>query len=223
MFFIILFKIKKNIYFYFKTIFIVFFIISLPIFIEIFSFPLNKGSSKFSSSENFSAIIVLSGGIYKDINDKWYPSSNSIKRAILGNNLAKKLKIPLIILGGQTISGGPAESFVVSNFIDNNNIILEHRSKNTYQSVVNLEKILLENALNKKDNFIVVTSKIHNLRTALTFRSQNYKIKVYNYSSSNRLNFKKFIPNSKSFILFNNSLYEYYGIIKYFLLGYIKI
>ena len=77
--------------------------------------------------------------------------------------------------------------------------------------------------LNKKNNYLVVTSDIHNLRTALTFKSQGYKIKIFNYNSFNKSKFLNFIPNSKSFILFNNCLYEYFGIIKYVLLGYIKV
>jgi len=223
MFYIILFKAKKNIYFYFKITFILLFIISLPIFIEIFGFPLSKGTSKFSSETNFSAVIVLTGGSYKDVNDKWYPSSTSIKRAVLANNISKKLNIPLIILGGKNTLDTPAESLLVSKVIDNDNLILDYESKNTYQSVINLEKILVENNLNRKDNFIVITSKLHNLRTTLTFKSQNYKIKVYEYSSFSRFSLQKFIPSSKSFIILNNCLYEYYGIIKYILLGYITI
>ena len=223
MLFIIIFNLKDKIYFYFKAIFILLFIISLPITIDIFSFPLSKGSSKFTDDQKFSAIIVLTGGIYKDINGNWHPSSNSMKRTALGNNLSKKLNIPLIISGGNSIKENPAESLIVSNFIDNKNIILDQISKNTYESALNLEKIMFENNLSKKDNFMLITSKIHNLRSALTFKSQNYKIKIYDYITFDKLNFYKFVPNSKSFYLFNNALYEYYGLIKYLLLGHIKI
>ena len=133
------------------------------------------------------------------------------------------MNIPLIITGGNSIKENPAESLIVSNFIDNKNIILDQISKNTYESALNLEKIILENNLSKKDNFILITSKIHNLRSALTFKSQDYKIKIYDYTTFDKLNFYKFVPNSKSLYLFNNALYEYYGLIKYLLLGHIKI
>ena len=82
---------------------------------------------------------------------------------------------------------------------------------------------MLENNLSKNDNFILITSKFHNLRSALTFKSQNYKIKVYDYATFDKLNFYKFIPNSKSLIVFNKALYEYYGLIQYLLLGHILI
>ena len=223
MLFIIIFNLKEKIYFYFKAIFVVLFITSLPITIDIFSFPLSKGSSKFIDDHNFAAIIVLTGGIYKDMNGNWYPSSDTIKRAALGSNISKKLNIPLIITGGNSINENPAESLIVSNLIDNKNIILEQISKNTYESALNLEKILIENNLSKEDNFMLITSKFHNLRSALTFKSQNYNIKIYNYSTFDKLNFYKFIPNSKSISSFNNTLYEYLGIIKYIIKGHILI
>jgi len=218
---IILFKIK-NIYVYFKIIFIILFLFSLPIFMELFKYPLTNGSSKFIAGDDISAVIVLTAGSYKDINDKWYPSSTSIQRTILANNIAKELNLPLIILGGSKSIALPAESLLVSKVIDNDNLLLETQSKNTYQSVKNLDKVLLKLNLNKKHNYLVITSDIHNLRTALTFKSQDYKIKIFNYKSFSKISFSTFIPNAKSFILLNNYLYEYFGIIKYTFLGYIK-
>ena len=219
---IILFKIK-NIYIYFKIIFIILFLFSLPIFIELFKYPLTNGSSKYVAGDNISAVIVLTAGSYKDINDKWYPSSTSIQRTILANNIAKELNLPLIILGGSKSIALPAESLLVSKVIDNDNLLLETQSKNTYQSVKNLDKVLLKLNLNKKHNYLVITSDIHNLRTALTFKSQGYRIKIFDYTSFNKNSFLYFIPHSKSFIFLNKCLYEYFGIIKYIFLGYIKI
>ena len=219
---IILLKIK-NIYVYFKIIFIILFLFSLPIFIELFKYPLTNGSSKYIAGDNISAVIVLTAGSYKDINDKWYPSGTSIQRTILANNIAKELNLPLIILGGSKTIALPAESLLVSKVIDNDNLLLETQSKNTYQSVKNLDKVLLKLNLNKKHNYLVITSDIHNLRTALTFKSQGYRIKIFDYTSFNKNGFSTFIPNAKSFILLNNYLYEYFGIIKYIFLGYIKI
>ena len=219
---IIIFKIN-NIYVYFKAILILLLLLSLPIVIELFKYPLTIGSSKYIAGDHISAVIVLTAGSYKDVNEKWYPSATSIKRTVLANNIAKKAKVPLIILGGNQIGKFPSESLLVSKFVHNNNLLLDTQSKNTYQSVKNLEKNLLAINLNKNNNYLVVTSDIHNLRTALTFKSQGYKIKIFNYNSFNKSKFLNFIPNSKSFILFNNCLYEYFGIIKYVFLGYIKV
>ena len=222
MFIIILFKIN-NIYVYFKAILILLLLLSLPIIIEFFKYPLTNGSSKYIAGDDISAVIVLTAGSYKDVNEKWYPSATSIKRTVLANNIAKKENVPLIILGGNQTGKFPSESLLVSKFVHNNNLLLDTKSKNTYQSVKNLEKNLLAINLNKNNNYLVITSNIHNLRTALTFKSQGYKIKIFNYYYLNKIKFIDFIPNSRSFILFNNCLYEYFGIIKYVFLGYIKV
>ena len=219
---IILFKIK-NIYIYFKIILMLLLLLSLPIVIELFKHPLTNGSSKFIMGDHISAVIVLTAGSYKDVNEKWYPSGTSIKRTVLANNIAKITNVPLIILGGNKTENLPSESLLVSKYINNNNLLLDTKSKNTYQSVKNLEKKLATINLNKNNNYLVITSDIHNLRTALTFKSQGYKIKIFNYNSLNKIRFASFIPNSKSFILLNNCLYEYFGIIKYVFLGYIKV
>jgi len=219
---IILLKIK-NIYIYFKAILILLLLLSLPIVIVLLKYPLTNGASKYISGDHISAVIVLTAGSYKDVNEKWYPSATSIKRTVLANNIAIKTKVPLIILGGNKTGNIPSESLLVSKFVHNNNLLLDTHSNNTYQSVKNLEKNLLRINLNKKYNYLVITSDIHNLRTALTFKSQGYKIKIFNYNSLNNHRFSNFIPNSKSFILLNNCLYEYFGIIKYIFLGYIKV
>jgi len=218
---IILFKIK-NIYIYFKIIFMILLLFSLPIFIELLKYPLTNGASKYSKGDSISAVIVLTAGSYKDINDKWYPSGTSIKRTVLANNIATELNLPLIIIGGNKTIELPAESLLVSKFVDNDKLFLETKSKNTYESVKNLDQILLNINLNKKHNYLVITSDIHNLRTALTFKGQGYKIKIFNYTSFNKVSFSTFIPNAKSFILLNSYLYEYFGIIKYTFLGHIK-
>jgi len=219
---IILFKIK-NIYIYFKIILMLLLLLSLPIVIEALTYPLTNGSSKFITGDDISAVIVLTAGSYKDVNEKWYPSGTSVKRVVLANNIAKITNVPLIILGGSKTRNLPSESLLVSKYINNNNLLLDTKSKNTYQSVKNLEKKIATINLNKNNNYLVVTSDIHNLRTALTFKSQGYKIKIFNYNSLNKISFTNFIPNSKSFILLNNCLYEYFGIIKYVFLGYIKV
>jgi len=86
----------------------------------------------------------LTAGSYKDVNEKWYPSATSIKRTVIANNIAKKKKVPLIILGGKKTKNLPSESSLVSKFMYNDNLVLDTQSKNTYQSVKNLEKNLLK-------------------------------------------------------------------------------
>ncbi len=223
MFFIILFSSKVKIYSYFKYLLMLLFLLSLPIFIHLIEIPLNNSLNKFSNKDNISAVIVLTAGSYKDVNNNWHPSSKSIKRAALGDKISKELNIPLIISGGNKSKSMPAESLIVSRLIKNNMIILDTESSNTYESAINLEAILKTINLNKNNNYLLITSNLHNLRSALTFKAQNYNIKTYNYKVLEDIGYYKFIPSAKSFMILNHCLYEYYGIIKYIFLGYINI
>ncbi len=220
---IILFSKKQWSYLFFKIIFFIMLIISLPLFINIINYPLSKGGDEYNKEDNVSAVLVLTGGSYKDLNGNWYSSSNSIKRAALGNSFARELDIPLIILGGSKNINEPAESLLVSKIINNNNVILEQESKNTYQAANNFKKILNNNNLNISDNYLIITSEIHNLRTFLTFKSKNYKVKVFDYKSKTGVSLVNIVPNAKSYTFFNNALYEYLGIIKYIFYGHIKL
>lgn len=198
-------------------------ILSIPIFVNIINYPLGLGADKYKEGDKITAVIVLTGGAYKDLNNNWYPSINTINRSVLGNNMAKKLDVPLIIIGGNNNLSAPSESLLVSKIITNDNLILESKSKNTYQSATSLKNILFENNLDIKDNYLIITSKIHNLRTALTFKSQNYRVKIFDYKNNFKLGFSNILPNSKSYSYFNKAIYEYLGIIHYILQGYIKI
>jgi uncharacterized SAM-binding protein YcdF (DUF218 family) len=220
---IILLNQKKYYYIFIKITFLIMLILSLPILINIINYPLSLGADKYKEGDNISAVIVLTGGAYKDLNNNWYPSINTINRSVLGNNIAKKLNVPLIIIGGNKNSNAPSESTLASQIIKNDNLILELESKNTYQSVVNLKEILLKNNLETKGNYLIVTSKIHHLRTALTFKSKNYRVKVFGYKNNIKLSILNIIPNSQSYLYFNKGLYEYLGIVQYILNGYIRI
>lgn len=212
----------KSIYIYFKIIFILLFFISIPIVIEVIQIPLSTGAAKYKDSDNISAIAVLTGGAYKDINNKWHPSAVSVKRTILADKIAKKLDKPLIIIGGSNNIDGTAESVLVSRIINNNNVFLDTESRNTHESAKNFKSLLRKNNFDINSNYLIITSNIHNLRTALTFKSQGNKIKIYDYLLLHKIEIKSFIPTSRSFLLFNKALYEYFGIIQYILLGIIK-
>ena len=80
--------------------------------------------------------------------------------------------------------------------------------------------ILISNSLAAS---LASTNWFSSIITALTFKSQGYRIKIFDYTSFNKNGFLNFIPHSKSFVFLNNYLYEYFGIIKYIFLGYIKI
>ena len=130
----------NNRIFYIKILTVIFFITLTPLFSFLLEYPLLKNSNNKYLNDNFSAVLVPTAGIYKDYNSKWYPSSNTILRVNLGEALAKKYKIPLIISGGKLDLHSPSESKITSYMLDYQNIILDTRSRNSYETSKNLKK-----------------------------------------------------------------------------------
>ena len=200
---------------------ILFYFSLTPIFAYLLEYPLIKMSNDQYVNNSFSAVLVPTAGIYKDYNSKWHPSSNSILRVSIGESLAKKYRIPLIISGGKIDLHSPAESKVISNILNFENLILETRSRSSYETSINLNNIMIENNIDTNLPILLVTSPKHSLRMVLLLNKQKIMVKRYFFKQNNKISFKDFIPSSKTISTNNASLYEYIGIIYYFFKGYI--
>ena len=56
---------------------------------------------------------------------------------------------------------------------------------------------------------------------SLTLKKQGFKVKSYVLREKNKITFKSFLPDSRTISANNSSIYEYIGIIYYFIRGYI--
>ena len=196
----------------FSSCLFVMFVISLPFFGKIFSYPL-LGLPKFFISSDINdvkAAVVLTGGIYKNIISKWQPSKNTEERILYAKKLLNKKDLPLIISGGTTKTNAPSEAEVTKEFYNLANAEIETESLNTFQSAQNLKdycKIF-------SDHLIIITDIFHSLRSYLSFKSQGCNTILYNYNSYSIV-LKDFIPSLNGFSLFNRAVYEYVAIIYY--------
>ena len=137
MFVILLVGSKQTIYYFFRVIFLVLFILSLPIFSSFFEYPLKKGAHSFSEKKNLSMVLVPTAGVYEDSLGNWYASKDTILRTMKGYDISKKLGIPLLISGGITIKGAPAESLIAIKYLsDTNAVIVDVESKNPFNQLV---------------------------------------------------------------------------------------
>ena len=202
---------KKKLKIFSLCLFIMF-VVSLPFFSKIFSYPL-LGLPKFFISSDLNDVksaVVLTGGIYKNIINKWQPSKNTEERILYAKKLLNKKDIPIIISGGITKKNAPSEAEVTKDFYNLVNTEVETESLNTYQSAQNLKnycKIF-------NNNLIIITDVFHSLRSYLSFKSQGCNTILYNYNSYN-IEFKDFIPSLYGYSLFNNAVYEYVAIVYY--------
>ena len=205
----------------FKIIILMFYISLTPLFANIIEYPLTRGDNFDYDNEKYSAVFVPTAGIYKDVNFSWHPSSNSVLRAKLGEKMAKKYNLPLIISGGKIELSGKSEAETVGKIINYNNIILETYSRNSYETSKNMPGVYDKNQLNKELSILLVTSAKHSLRMSLALEKKGFKVKKYIFNNKYIINFNSFLPDARTININNASLYEYIGIIFYFLKGYI--
>jgi len=203
---------KKKLKIYSSCLFIMF-IISIPFFGKIFSYPLLGLPKVFISSDlkDVESAVVLTGGIYKNIINEWQPSENTEKRVLYAKKLLKEKNIPIIISGGITKKNAPSEAEVTKNFYNLVNAEIETISFNTYQSAQNLKNYCER----FNNNLIIITDSFHSLRSYLSFKSQGCNTIIYNYSYN--IDLKDFMPSRYGFSIFNNAIYEYIAILYYLL------
>ena len=201
---------KKKIRIFSSCLFIMF-VISLPFFGKIFSYPLHGLPKLFISSDlnNVKSAAVLTGGIYKNIINEWQPSKNTEERILFAKKLLDNKDIPIIISGGITKKNAPSEAEVTKNFYNLVNAEIETISFNTYQSAQNLKNYCER----FNNNLMIITDSFHSLRSYLSFKSQGCNTRIYNYSYY--IDLKDFIPSRYGFSLFNNAIYEYTALLYY--------
>ena len=201
---------KKKLKIYSSCLFIMF-VISLPFFGKIFSYPLLGLPKLFISSDlkDVESAVILTGGIYKNIINEWQPSENTEKRVYYAKKILKEKNIPIIISGGITKKNAPSEAEVTKNFYNLVNAEIETISFNTYQSAQNLKNYCER----FNNNLMIITDSFHSLRSYLSFKSQGCNTRIYNYSYY--IDLKDFIPSRYGFSLFNNAIYEYTALVYY--------
>jgi uncharacterized SAM-binding protein YcdF (DUF218 family) len=219
--FISVFAKKKNISFYIKILGILFYVTLTPIFASLIDYPLRKNSHTYTG-ENILAVLVPTAGIYKDIQSKWYPSSNTVQRVAQGELLAKELKKPLIISGGILNIEGVSETSITRKLVTYQNTKYEDKSKNSYETVINL-KTFYNPVLYKKEKILLVTSPKHILRMSLLLSTHGFSVVSYNKHFNKDINIYSFLPDIRTVSSNNASLYEYFAIINYIYKKYIVL
>ncbi len=140
---------------------------------------------KIDLPKTFSAdvVIVLGGGMKDDVPDFSGNSalnSAGLERIFTAARIVKKKNIPIITSGGAVFSR-KAESEVAKRFlmdigISGDKIIVENKSRDTYENALFSRKICLERGFNR---VVVVTSAFHMPRTAMIFKKVGFKDIVY--------------------------------------------
>jgi len=212
---------KENLYFYLRIICIAFYLSLTPFFAYLIELPLRMVVNKYTYADNILLVLVPTAGIFKDAQSKWHPSSNTILRVSQGELLAKELNKTLVISGGILNDENISEASAVKKMLSYKNTIYDNASKNSYETVINLQNLFKTN--NFKEKVLIVTSPKHVLRMSLLLSSHGFLVSSFQEKLKYKINIYSFIPDVRSINSINASLYEYIAIIKYIYMKYITI
>jgi len=125
------------------------------------------------------AIVVLSGGVRDPKVPGLFaePDDYSLERLVYGVALYRKLRIPLLLVGGSGDPGRPelleAEAMArtaTSIGVPSKDIIIESSPRNTLEGAKAVKRLL------KKSSIILVTSAAHMKRSVAMFKKQGFDI-----------------------------------------------
>jgi uncharacterized SAM-binding protein YcdF (DUF218 family) len=176
----------------------------------------------------YSAIVVPTAGIYADAAGRWWPTANSIRRATAGLQLQSRLGLPLIIVGGVSVTNQPPEAEVVAESLglDGGDVVIEPTGGDSAESGAAVGRLLVNRV---SGPVILVTSAVHLARMSASLRHYRVDVVVASGSflardySPSTWSMGDFVPSNKGFKLTRGALWEYTGILWYLAGGKIDI
>ena len=213
----------------------------ISIFILIFfslGFPLNflvsrweVAGTQMKKVENYEIGVVLSGMAEYNKDLKVLSARRGIDRIWQTISLYKNGKIKKILISGDSgyvIRKGLHEAdqlkeVLVKWGIPAEDIIVENKSKNTYENAQFTGDMLRQYKYKKK--FLLITSALHMPRAAACFKKQNLEFDVFttdHYSMKNtEFTFDQLLPSINCFVMWEVYLKEVIGYTVYSLRGYL--
>jgi len=183
---------------------------------------------------NADAIVLLGGAEVPKLPPRiYYEAHQSADRIMHAARLFKKGYAPYLITTGGKIKfikefpGSEAEisaSLLTELFgINPVKILMETKSKNTYENAVYVKQLMEKNKLNP--TIILVTSASHMPRAVAVFKKQGFIVYPaptdYYEDKDFQYKFYKYFPDSDSLDNSTTALHEYYGMLGYKLMGWI--
>ncbi len=171
------------------------------------------------------AVVVPTGGSYDDSTGRWWPATNSVRRAVAGQQLSARLGVPLIIVGGSPLAGQPPESLTVAHALGltNADVVLGKTAHDSAGSGAEVANLLADQPLRR---VAVVTSAVHIARMRAALRHNGLDVVAVLSREKIReleLTLVDFVPSRGGFGLTGGAIREYVGILWYLVNGKIDI
>jgi uncharacterized SAM-binding protein YcdF (DUF218 family) len=173
-------------------------------------------------------IVVLGGGMHDEADDlsgKGAPRGDSLERLVTAARLEKRLKIPVIVSGGEVSKDSRPEAPVMKRILTDlgvpaNRVIVEEKSRDTMENAKYSEEICAKHGYKK---IILMTSSYHLKRSVTAFRKYGMTVTPYpanlRTGGHTRYGYIGFLPAASS--LMDTSVYmkEYLGMASYAILS----
>lgn len=180
----------------------------------------------------YDAGIVLGGGmISNDTRNGIATFRQNTDRILQAVDLYKKGIIHKIMISGgagqltyrDMLEAPLLRNYLITIGIPKQDILLDSLSDNTYENAINSAKILNDSF--PSGSFLLITSASHMARAAACFRKAGLSVDTFpvDFNSGNRrwTFYHMFIPQTDSFVLWNEMIHEWTGYIIYAIAGYL--
>ncbi len=175
------------------------------------------------------AVVVLTGGITYVGDIGWLPKNETFRRVAVAYELQQRIgsRVPVLISGGRTEGlQYPSEARVAQQVFDRHRAQitpteLEEASTNTYESALQSAALLQKR---RAEQIFLVTGELHMLRALAAYRGRGIDPVPFPVIVLPRgpLSFQDFLPSIDGLRLSTRALYEYYGLVRYLLQGYVS-
>lgn len=169
-------------------------------------------------------IIMLGGSLYgksPDLSGTGTPGPNTMERMVTAARLHRKINVPIIISGGSVYKTSPSMAKITKRFfvdlgIPADAIIIEDRSRDTYENAVYCKTICEKNGFTKP---LMVTSGYHIKRAMLSFQKVGLEVIPFPCAITTwpdiQYGWHSFLPSAKAMAAAAAGLHEWIGLIYY--------
>ncbi|AIT10253.1 hypothetical protein LO80_01240 [Candidatus Francisella endociliophora] len=194
---------------------VIYYLIGSGILGNLLAKPLKSEVSDIKACANTNGIILLGAGLnnaYGELEPSLGAYDRIVKAVEVYNRHPQKIIVTGGIPSGETISEAEVYAKELQNLgVPKTDIILETKSKNTYQNA-QFTKELLKNS---NGTYCLVTGGIHYRRAKIFF--DKFDINTISLASSKLTTGIKVLPNAYNFYITQRIIHEYFGIVRSYL------
>jgi len=164
------------------------------------------------------AVVAPTGGVYDDGTGRWLPSRATVRRVRLGQRLARRFGVPLVVVGGAADPDGPPEAAAVAEALAlPAGTILENGARDTAETARALARLFGDRGIRR---VAVTTDALHVRRLSAALRGAGVTVALAaTPPRRNRPGWRDYVPSGRGFSLAAAAWREYVGIAWYLARG----